>query len=357
MGITKVTAGGLLVAVSVATQQVGLRAQTGLGQDTLQEARILGGPDDFGLLSAFAVVGDRYLLVGDAMGPFHLAVVAIESGKVMTRFGRSGEGPGEFEAPHSISRDPIRADTWWVYDFAGWHWTPVTMGEEAGEWTTGERYALTGLPQVPETPMWTENAGALVHGMFSGFAAVRVSFDPATWQVADWEPVESSQPFTREDIPQEPGLSFLNRSHVARQPNGGRFAIAYQSAKRIEVRNRSNGQLLTMTEAPYDVAASYRLDDAGRFHWNQNNESGYVAAYGADDFFFLLWCGCRDDAEVRPMTIHQFRWNGDFVRELTLSRPILGFAVSSAGDRLWGFLVEGLPYPGIGEWVLPPPSG
>ena len=85
-------------------------------------------------------------------------------------------------------------------------------------------------------------------------------------------------------------------------------AIAYQSAKRIEVRNRSNGQLLTMTEAPNDVAASYR-------------------------------------------------WNGDFVRELTLSRPILGFAVSSAGDRLWGFLVEGLPYAGIGEWVLPPLSG
>lgn len=80
-----------------------------------------------------------------------------------------------------------------------------------------------------------------------------------------------------------------------------------------------------------------------------------MAGYGSEDFFYLLWCGCYDIAEDGlASTIHQFDWDGTFVREFAVSRALLDFAMSSTGDRLWGSLQEGIPYPGIGEWVVPP---
>ena len=152
------------------------------------------------------------------------------------------------------------------------------------------------------------------------------------------------------------GRVLPNRSYVAVRPGSDRFALAYQFENWIEVRDIA-GQLLTRTRGPREAAASYRIDQDNRFHWNQDNQSGYVAAYGTEDFFFLLWCGCYDIAEDGlATTIHQFDWEGGFVRQFGVSFPLLDFVVSSTGDRVWGFLQEGIPYAGIGEWEVPPIS-
>jgi len=49
---------------------------------------------------------------------------------------------------------------------------------------------MEGIPPSPETPMWTGEDEALIHGMFSGFSIVRVSFDRHR-RVASWVPVEA----------------------------------------------------------------------------------------------------------------------------------------------------------------------
>jgi len=51
------------------------------------------------------------------------------------------------------------------------------------------------------------------------------------------------------------------------------------------------------------------------------------------------------------MAIHQFDWEGNFIRELGIP-AVTDFAVSSTGDRMWGFMHERIP-PLIGEWILP----
>lgn len=311
----------------------------------LKESRTLGKPDDFGLLFAVAALNDEYLLVGDAAADRHLLVVDIGSGQVVTRMGPHGEGPQEFMGPHRIVADPNRTDTWWVYDFPSWTWTPVTMLGDPGIWEIGERYSVQGLPPTPETPIWVGENEAVVHGMFPGFAVARVSFDEDSRRSEEWTLIEAEQPFSPEEIP-EPGLSLLNRSFVAVRPSGG-FAVAYQFDNWIEVRDR-NGQFVRRVDGPREVTHDYRIDDTNTFHWGEDDQNGYVGGYGTETAFYLLWCGA---AECPTMAIHQFDWEGNFIRELGIP-AVTDFAVSSTGDRMWGFMHERIP-PLIGEWILP----
>lgn len=311
-------------------------------EEILEPRRTLGGPDDFGLLGMMGVLDDEYLLVGDVSGNLHLAVVDIGRGRVVAQFGSHGEGPREFQGPHRIVRDLNRDDTWWVYDFPSWTWTPVTMGQDAGAWRIGERYSMEGIPPSPETPMWTGEDEALIHGMFSGFAIVRVSFD-RNRRVASWIPVEAPQPF--EDIP-EPGLRLLNRSYVAVRPSGG-FALAYQFDNQIEVWNEA-GQLVHQVTGPREVTPDYGIAEDNAFHWGEDDENGYVSAHGTDGAFYLLWCG---GSECPTMAVHQFDWEGNFIQEFGIP-GVLSFAVSSDDERMWGFMFERIP-PLIGEWTIP----
>ena len=317
---------------------------TGPVKRLIGASRLLGGPDDFGLLFGFDVINDEYLLVGDAAADLHILVVDIESGAVVTSFGATGEGPREFQGPHRISPDPTRADTWWVYDFSAWTWTPVTMvGDDASNWEIGDRYSLQGVPVAPETPMWVEENEALIHGVFSGYAIVRAEFDPNTRQVSEWSPIEMEQPF--KDIP-EPGLSLLNRSFIATRPSGG-FAIAYQYDNWIEVRDRED-LLVRKIDGPREVTPDYFFDDDNRFHWGQEDQNGYVGAHGIESGFYLLWCGAAECR--RTMAIHEFDWDGNFIQEFGIV-SVTDLAISSTGDRLWGFTHEHLP-PQIAEWDL-----
>ncbi len=318
-------------------------------QPILEANRLLGGPEDFAHVLTLGVIDDTHLLVGDDQSELHLMVLDIGSGDVVSRFGGHGDGPYEFRQPFRITPDPRRADMWWVYDFMTLGWTPLLMQEEPSDWTIGERYSLNGAPMAPETPMWVGEDTAMVHGMFLEFAVARVSFDSDRRHVSNWSRVDYPQPFTREDMPQQTGLMFLNRSYVAVRPSGGRFALAYQFDSWIEVRDR-HGAVVRKVRGPRESETRYRLDEDGRFHWEDDTESGYLAAYGTEGGFYLLWSGSTDGP---VSTIHQFDWSGNFVREFGLDRSLLSFAVSSTGDRLWGFLREGLPYPAIGEWILP----
>lgn len=335
--------GGAPPRYNISTNASSAQQLTGPIQRLLGASRLLGGPDDFGLLFGFEVINDEYLLVGDVAADLHLIVVDIKSGEVVSRFGATGEGPKEFQGPHRIYPDLNHTETWWVYDFPSWTWTPVTMvGGDAAHWEIGDRYSLQGVPLSPETPMWVGENEALIHGMFSGNAVGRAKFDKNTRHVSKWSPVEVEQPFR--DIP-EPGLSLLNRSFVATRPSGG-FAIAYQYDNWIEVRDH-DGLLVRKVDGPREVTPDYFLDDNNRFHWGEEDQNGYVGAHGIETGFYLLWCG---GAECRNMAIHQFDWEGNFIREFGIN-AVTDFAVSSTGDRLWGFTHERIP-PQIAEWDL-----
>ena len=118
---------------------------TGPVQRVIGAVRVLGGPDDFGLVFGFQVINDEYLLIGDAAADLHMLVVDIKAGDVVARFGATGEGPEEFLGPHRFFPDAARTNTWWVYDMTAWTWTPVTMaGGDASSWEIGTRYSLQG---------------------------------------------------------------------------------------------------------------------------------------------------------------------------------------------------------------------
>ena len=321
---------------------------TGPVQRLIGGSRLLGDADDFGLLLGFEVINDEYLLVGDAAADFHMVVVDIAAGEVVARFGATGEGPAEFLGPHRFHPDFARTDTWWAYDFAAWTWTPVTMvGGDASVWEIGDRYSpLQGAPVTPESPMWIGENEALVHGMFSGQSVIRATFEPTTHRVSEWSPIEVAQPF--KDLP-EPCLTLLNRSFIATRPSGG-FAIAYQYDNWIEIRDPA-GELVKKIDGPREITPDYYFTD-GRFFWGEDDQNGYVGAHGIESGFYLLWCG---EAECRrTMAIHQFDWDGNFIQEFAIA-SVTDFAISSNGDRMWGFTHEIVP-PRITEWNLPDPN-
>ena len=56
----------------------------------------------------------------------------------------------------------------------------------------------------------------------------------------------------------------------------------------------------------------------------------------------------------RTRGIHQFDWDGNFIQEFAIV-SVTDFAISSDGDRMWGFTHEVVP-PRITEWNLPDPK-
>lgn len=53
--------------------------------------------------------------------------------------------------------------------------------------------------------------------------------------------------------------------------------------------------------------------------------------------------------------MHQYDWDGRFLRALELDHDVLAFAVSDDDDKLWGYVEN--PHPVIREWEMPPIHG
>lgn len=93
---------------------------------SIASSRQLGTDEDFGLVTVISPVGPL-LLVGDELMDPHIAVIDIAAGKVTSRIGRDGEGPGEFQVPHMIAPDLQRPSVRWVFDFHNVRWSSVSL--------------------------------------------------------------------------------------------------------------------------------------------------------------------------------------------------------------------------------------
>ena len=302
--------------------------------------REFGDSATAGLLTAVRPIG-RYLIAIDRFTSPHVLVFDRATGALLDRFGRDGQGPGEFRDPSTIfviSHDPAE---FWIYDFDNVRATHVAV-DAAGKAHVRSEVRLNPGHAL-ETPIWL--GGQIVaNGLFSGFSLLVMDGEGNPQKRIDADAPHAAE------LGHLQGALQANRSFIATSPRRDRFALAYQFASRLDFFTAGLERYGTVA-GPRPTQIRYRTV-GNRFHWEDGNEVAYWGIDATDQYVFAAFCGCPVvTGEELPQRLHVFRWNGDFVGEVALERPLAAFSVSPDGSRLYGAFLE--PYPAIGEWALP----
>jgi hypothetical protein len=268
----------------------------------------------------------------------HLLALDIKSGKVLSRFGKDVSDSGVFNDP-MVSAYRVPADSGlWAYDFQTrklWHldWRVVGSPKVLSEVTLS----------IVEKPLFVvpTDAGAIANGMFEDDALVLFGKD--------------GRPVTRVGNPPFKGQGGgfqLNNGILAADPGRAKVALVYQHVSRVDF-FRTDGASIGTVDGPRPTRASFRFDSTRkRLFWNSDNEMGYIAAAATERYVYAAFCGCADGRRPETRYLHVFRWNGDFVGEFVVDRPILEFTVAPNDSLMYG--VFGSPRPNVvGEWRLP----
>jgi hypothetical protein len=310
--------------------------------DSLASPRLLGDSTAFGRISSIRVVGDR-LLVTEVTTGYHVAVVNRGSGVVEKRLGRHGEGPGEFRDPRWTHRHPASPNLAWVYDYSLRRMTLVRLDGEQREW-------LVRTVRLDQGPYLSEPVMLGKHFVSNGY------FVDHTLTVADtqWQTLThlAGEPISLAQSADPLFRTRVSRSRIAVDPAHSRLVLAYQSANRLDIFD-SNLQRRGTVAGPRTISTSVRTLQTSRgrvMRWGEGNELAYVSVDASREHIFALFCG-KCDATTPPRLVHVFNWDGLFVSELVLDRPVETIAVSSDGDTLYG--ATGEPYPAIAAWAVP----
>ncbi len=284
-------------------------------------------------------VGD-YLLVSDALMSVHLGMIDLPSGQVLHRFGRHGEGPGEFRDP-SASAVPGSRDRVWIYDFQNRRASLLRLDRRTGAELEEEIRMDHGVSL--ETPIWTA-AGIVANGLFQDYTLLAMDTKGKRMKRVAADP-----PFDARRIAHPTGRRLLNRSFLAADPERRRLALAYQFEGRVDFFT-ADGRRYGSVAGPRETQARWRVVN-DRFVWDDANEMAYWQIEATERYVYTLFCGCQIEAQRDPSRLHVFRWNGDFVGEIELDRPVSAFTVSPDDKVLYGSFEE--QYEAVGEWRLP----
>lgn len=308
--------------------------------DTLRMLREFGSDTTFGFVMRVRVVGNHLIAADRFMSP-HLTVFDRHSGQQLSRFGRDGEGPGEFRVPSEmfvVQHDP---GVLWLYDFSNRRATRVHL-DGHGQPSSPEQISLNVGASI-ESPAWVGDR-ILANGIFADYTLLEMGLDGTPLRR-----IAADVPFRRETQNTIGGRQ-ANRSSMAVSPTRDRLALAYQWTSRVDFYT-SSGERYGTVNGPRDVQTGFRID-GNRFRWEDEAEFAYFGADATVEYVFAMFCGCTVvSREELPDRLHVFRWNGDFVAEIALDRPVAAISVSPDGKRLYGAFID--PVPGVGEWELP----
>lgn len=308
--------------------------------DTLRLGRTLGDTLSLGFVTALAQAGG-YLVVADQFVEPHLAVIEAATGRVVARLGRHGKGPREFDVPYAVdvaSQDPPGV---WVYDFGNQRFG-LLAEDVGGAWRVSEVLGLDVGAQLTE-PVWL-GAGILSNGLLLDHTLLYLDSAGVPQRRVRGDP-----PFGPEEMPAPHGRFQLNVNHMVLSPAKDRVALAYQYANRLDLFDAS-GRRMQSVEGPRAIRVRYGLDpESRRLLFGRESERAYVAVRATAERVFALFCGpCS--REEPPTVLHEFRWTGEFEREVALAPGTWAFTVTADGSRLIGSYEEADGTPRIGEW-------
>ncbi|MBI4544863.1 MAG: hypothetical protein HY703_06700 [Gemmatimonadetes bacterium] len=312
-------------------------------RDTLPLRRAFGDSLAFGWISGLWIAGEN-LLVSDPQTSPHLLLIDRRSGAIRKRFGRHGRGPREFQDPVWAVPVPGDPSQVWVYDFQNKRLALLRPDAPDDGVVEKELPLLAGLSL--SSPVWTGDR-IVSNGLFPDHTLTVLD---RTGRIIS--SIIADPPYSAREVPHGVGRMLLNRSFLAVHPGLERLALSYQYRSRVDFFTAA-GEMYASTTGPRPVTPRYHVAD-GRHFWDPGSEMAYAGAAAGSRFVYALFCGCRlgqNGQSSLPARIHVFDWEGRFLEELALDRPVIQFTVSAGDSLLYASFQD--PYPRVGEWALP----
>jgi hypothetical protein len=293
-------------------------------------------------VSFLGVIDDHLFVTEPSRSTPQVKVFDWRSGQSVAEFGSYGEGPQEFIDVRWIVPGPVGEGSIWAFDYLRRRLARL----ERGAYRVVDQVTLAN-PFAAANPVWGDS-GILSNGYFPDRPLFLMNGlgRPIRWVDSDTV------------APAPPELPVwvrgrLNRNRLAWAPGGGRFALVYQSANRVDFFD-GDGKRTASSLSRRPVTVSYDVvgrDGAAEVRWRPDNQWAYVGAYGSTGHVVALFCGatCQTHADY-PSTIHVYRWDGTFVTELALDRPVKAIAGTADDAFLFGFVDD--PVPAILRWPL-----
>lgn len=294
--------------------------------DTFGDSLLLGRPR---AVAHFA----QGIVVADALISPHLVWLSHETGDILARFGRDGDGPGELRSPTQLRSHPRDSSKIEVFDFRNRRLSTFQM-------TTGEAPSLVGevrftVDVTIDTPVRTE-AGYVTVALLD--TAALVEFNERG------EPLRRitlPRAFGEDVMPLPVGRRLMNRSYIAGRPDGSRYAYFYQFSNLFLILDAALSPVESFRSGrPLDTRFHIEND---RFFWDRGNEMGVTHVSATDDRIYTLYCGCRldtDDATL-PTTLRVFDWDGRHRRTLRLPLPTYAIQVDGGDSTATAAVLTG----------------
>ena len=326
------------------------RESSSVRRDSLRVIRMLGGSDSFGRIAGIFDPGGSYLLVVDALMDPHIAILDRDDGTVVSRFGRHGDGPGEFRSPGDFFRSSWDAREPWILDFSRARISRVQVGD-GGEGQVVEQVHLRVDGQI-EFPAWVGDtlvATSLTNDATLVFLGRHGEALSSVW-------VE--EPFDEAAMPHSAGRYMLNRATMGVHPTGDRIALGYYSSTAFVILDR-HGRPERTFHGPKSIEPKFHLRD-NRFFWDDGSQFAYSQIFATDQYVIGHFCPCEMRFPVNgvmPLRIvdselHVFTWEGALVAEYYLPSGLIGpMAMGVDGATIYGSLDD--PYPHVVEFELP----
>lgn len=302
--------------------------------------------DHLGLPVDLEVEGNAVLSI-DRRGAKSLHVIHATDGSLVASVGSPGEGPSEFMAPTTITRD--RAGRVWVLDMTTQRMTRIDLErlEETGAWADS-MFQIHGA--LVTDLSWTSGRGLIAGGVFpeARFGLLDGS-GTLTGQAGRFPDMEGDMPAVLRQQAFE--------SRFAAHPDGRRFAVAARYAGRIDLIDDRAGSLGEVS-APLPFEPRFEVRRKGDFPvatFPPSSTTGYIDVAATRDFVLGLFSG-RTEADFPgrdnyASDIHVFDWAGALIAVLRADRDLFAITVDEERGRLLAIAHD--PVPAILSFTLP----
>ncbi len=329
------------------------------GVDTLPYARVpsteLHGSvinDDTTLAapSVLCISGD-FLLVGNSRGDSAVIILDQHSGRLVTSFGRNGEGPGEYRSVVGIQADRENPSTVWLYDMTLRRLTQITLNRNADVIRpVADRSIRVDVDGLTTSVAWLTASSLIGLGFYESGRLSMLS-DHGVLQEF-WGPL----PPNPDHVPSAV-LQHAYQSSMAVRPNTDEIAVVTRHASNLEIYDRL-GHLTVRTNGPFAFTPTFGVAKGVSGAVMSSGDSlrfGYIAIAVTKKNIYALFSGRTrlmypGEANLGEY-VHVFAWDGAFEAAYHLDQPAIAIAVDTGGTTLYA--ASYVPRPVITRYALP----
>jgi len=296
-------------------------------------------------------VGDKVVIADRPWMEGAIHILAAEDGTLLNTFGRRGEGPGEYVAyPNLLQSLDCGPGQFWAFDGSLRRLTRIDLSEPLME-----EFDRKEIVRVPLTE-------SIRHAGFLNDSLVVFTGGIEDGRVALWNRANDSVMAVGPLPPSDPEIPSLvvqdaYKGPLAVRPDGDAFVVAAERGTRIDLFSTQGGWT-GVAEVPFHWKPDYSMKANGDYLYAEEglrNRSGYVDLAVTENRIFALFSGRSEFWHRGEMDlaeyIHEFDWEGNFIRAYQLDRAVEHIEVDVLRGRILATVQD--PEPAIVVFSFP----